>query len=268
MLQELLRPTRASLKNWPRWGATLPNAKRSFFPSTNVSLPRNVGNKRFGANVHPMLLSVLKTKYKADNKKVIRNENNPETKTNKQAAQNIFQTPDRQAVPQDPSQTPGVNLGQRNQFNPATLRSRRRLDKSDGADRDARNFEAAASAGYMTRDQQYVDNAAKKDRDEFRKLMDDFAKEAAVIDKLQPGPEKERQIADMAVRKASAKKYYDDKAAQKNASTKTQESSEPSKVQASQKEVERAAAEVDEVIENAAAAKEKAGREMSSAAAK
>ena len=149
--------------------------KEVFFPSTNVSLPRNVGNKRFGANVHPMLLSVLKTKYKADNKKVIRDEDNPETKNTKQAATFTFQTPDRQVVPQDPSQTPGVNIGQRNQFNRATLRSRRRLDKSDGADRDARNFESAASAGYMGRDQQYVENAAQKDRDEFRKEMDDFA---------------------------------------------------------------------------------------------
>ena len=80
MLHELLRPTRASLEKWPRGGTTLPNPKRKLFPSSNVSLPRNVGNKRFGANVHPMLLSVLKTKYKDGEKKVIRNEDNPETK--------------------------------------------------------------------------------------------------------------------------------------------------------------------------------------------
>ena len=63
----------------------------------------------------------------------------------------------------------------------------------------------------------------------------------------------------------NAENYYDDKAAQNNASTKTEDPSEPSKVPTTERGIAIQAIANDEIIENAAATK--TGREISAAAA-
>ena len=282
MLQELLRPTRASLKNWPRGGATLPNAKRSFFPSTNVSLPRNVSSKRFGANVHPMLLSVLKMKYKSKEKVITDTSKtsdrqqtqtqSPETSNREQtqspaAFQLVFSTPERpQTAPADPRQTGGVSSTRRREFGQAVERGRRRIDMGARTDRAGQNFAAASTAGYLQRDKDYVDNAEQQDQTAFRKEMDDLAAELAVVDKLSNGRDKTRQIADIAMRKRNITSYYDDKAARKSKTTDKGDDSEPTKEVRTEQQRRIQAIADDEANENAAtAAKEK--EQMSAAAA-
>ena len=68
----------------------------------------------------------------------------------------------------------------------------------------------------MQRDQNDVDNAAQKDKDEYDKTMEEIAKEVTVADKLSEGPGKKRQMADIALRQGNAKSYYEEKIARKN----------------------------------------------------
>ena len=129
-----------------------------------------------------MLRSVLKTKSHESKTPLIIDVNNPEAQTSSQTpmvvstSQYTFQTPDRLTAPQDPSQTVSGSSGRPIAFDRSILQSRRRLNEPDGAAADVRHFTAEASARHMGRYQQYVENTAQKDRDEYtaQKDRDEF----------------------------------------------------------------------------------------------
>ena len=71
----------------------------------------------------------------------------------------------------------------------------------------------------MQQDQNDVDNAAQKERDEYEQTMEEFAKELTVTDKLSQGPEKKRQMAAIAMNKGNAIRYYEERTARRNKTT-------------------------------------------------
>ena len=72
MLSDFLRPS-AAARLWPRGRTTLPNANRRFFPTGGTRLSSkdvSAGIHVFGKDVHPLLLSVSKTRTAGGTKRI------------------------------------------------------------------------------------------------------------------------------------------------------------------------------------------------------